>query len=73
MVSVFKAQFFCHGCGLENTFDYCSQDDYFVAVQKATTFSCPSGCNPQEESFELLNLSEVGWESAVEAADAVFH
>ena len=73
MVSIYTVSFFCHGCGLENTFLFQCQDDYFVAVQKASTIACPSGCNPAEASFELTNLREVGWEMTAEAKNAVFH
>lgn len=73
MVSVYTVRFFCHGCGLENAFTYQCQDDYYVAAMKASTISCPSGCDPSKDSFELTGLEEVGWEAAVEVADAVFH
>ncbi len=73
MVTVYAASFVCHGCGLENTFHFTSHPDYFAAVQKAATIACPSGCNPSKKSFELVGLNEVGWETAVEATDAVFH
>lgn len=73
MVTVYTVSFFCHGCGLENSFTFQCQDDYFTAASKATTISCPSGCNPQKASFELTGLNEVGWETAVDSAGAVFH
>jgi hypothetical protein len=73
MESLYQVCFFCHGCGLENTFTFSCSDDYFEAVQKAATILCPSGCNPRRAIFELTRLFVVEWEAAVGAADAVFH
>lgn len=72
--SFYQVNFFCHGCGLENTFTYhCGDDDVFVAVKQAASLSCPSGCNPHSETFELTSLHEVAWQTAVDASGAVFH
>jgi hypothetical protein len=71
--TIYRVSFFCHGCGLENSFTFSCWGDYYAAVQKATTFSCPSGCNPQKTVFELTQVSDIQWEEAVEAVNAVFH
>lgn len=73
MESLYQVSFFCHGCGLENTFTFCCSGDYYDAVKKASIISCPSGCNPRRSVFELTRLSTVEWEQEVGAADAVFH
>ena len=73
MDTIYQASFLCHGCGLENTFTFLCGGDYFEASRRASTFSCPSGCNPQRTAFELTNLNEVEWETVVDATGAVFH
>lgn len=73
MPRIFQASFFCHGCGLENTLAFNCPGDHYDASKKASTFSCPSGCNPEKFLFELTRLEELEWKSAHEASDAVFH
>lgn len=73
MDTVYRVTFFCHMCGLENAFTYQCAADYFEAVRRATTFSCPSGCGPERMGFELTRLAELGWEAAAGAHYGVFH
>lgn len=73
MTTIYSAHFYCHGCGLENTFNFQGEDDYFGAAMKASTIACPSGCNPRNASFELTKLDEVGWEAVADVENAVFH
>lgn len=73
MKRIFQARFFCHGCGLENTFYFQCSGVYYDATKKVTTLTCPSGCKSQKALFELIQLIELDWESAFEISDAVFH
>lgn len=73
MTTFYQVSFFCHGCGLENTFTYHCGGDTLGAMQRAASLSCPSGCNPRFEAFELTSLYEVAWQAAVAADNAVFH
>lgn len=71
--TIYRVSFFCHGCGLENTFSFSCWGDYYEAAQKASSFACPTGCNPHRTVFELTRLSDVRWEEVFEASNAVFH
>ncbi|MDA2917061.1 hypothetical protein MYX64_09525 [Nitrospinae bacterium AH_259_B05_G02_I21] len=73
MAAFYRVSFFCHGCGLENTFTYHCVENVFEAMQKAASFNCPSGCNSHFEAFELTSLHEVAWQAAIAADAAVFH
>ncbi len=73
MNQVYSVNFYCHGCGIENTFNFQCDGDQFDAVTMASNFCCPSGCNPKRTVFELTYMQQVDWVLAVEAATAVFH
>lgn len=73
MPRLYKASFFCNGCGLENTFTFrCSGVDY-DAEKRASTLTCPSGCNPQRSLFELTGLDEMDWETAFDVSEDLVH
>lgn len=73
MYAVYSVNFYCHGCGLDNTFNFQSDGGHRDAVFKASNFCCPSGCNPKHSVFELTHMIQVDWLLAVEAAEATFH
>jgi hypothetical protein len=73
MVDIYSVNFFCHGCGLENTFNFQCEGDLLDARDKASNFACPSGCNPSRSVFELTHFQSMDWLLALEAKDAVFH
>jgi hypothetical protein len=73
MDTIYQVSFFCHICGVENSFSFHCRGDYFAAVIKATTFKCPSGCSSSKMGFELTQFKEVSWKAAGEATNALFH
>lgn len=73
MYALYSVNFYCHGCGLENTFNFQCEGSYQEAMDRASNFCCPSGCNPKHVLFEFTHLIQLDWLLASEAADAVFH
>lgn len=73
MFSVYSVNLYCHGCGLENTFNFSCEGGHMEAVSKASKFCCPSGCNPARSVFEVLHFQQLDWLLALEAENAVFH
>jgi hypothetical protein len=73
MTAMYSVNFYCHGCGLENTFNFQCEGGHREAAFRASSFCCPSGCNPKQSVFELTHMIQVDWALAIEAAEATFH